>query len=306
VFLSAGVPHDTAAVAALSLALISKSDAHYILKERAQIWAACDATFKSIGWGDAVTDPDTHGPAFGTKKTPEKVEVIKFVAATRRAAEASRRMRRYTLESLIAHHNAFVVYVALMFMLICGARNRNIINFKAEAWMNQRHYGIHIDKIGTTNQSRVALPVPVILAEQVNFLDVHLRVFDERLEKLGIPKDHALRVRIAAVRAGGSIDLLFKIDNSGFPQELLKTDVIPDESIFSFDFARFFMPKELSDHGVPFLYIQGWLRHHLNGSSISSVTNSVVPAEWLGCVARGIDKIALDIGLSPIHGPART
>ncbi len=86
---------------------------------------------------------------------------------------------------------------------------------------------------------------------------------------------------------------------------LLKTDVIRDESILSFDFARFFMPKELSELGIPFPYIQGWLRHHANGTSISSVTNSLVPAEWLGCVARGIDKIALNIGLGPIHGAAR-
>jgi hypothetical protein len=303
VFLRAGVARDTAAYCSLSLSLLDASDHHYLIKTRQEIWQGCDNAFKHIGWGPAVQDPDVFGPAFGSKRTPEKRAIEAIVAKKMHGAQINRPGKNYKIESLIRHHNNFIAYVGLMFIMFLGGRNRNVVCYQADIWMQPFGYGVHIDKPAAPNQSRVPLAIPVTLARQIVYLKAHLLALDSRLEAKGLGADHPARVRIALVLAGGKVDLLFAVSAQFIPTPLRKTALINQgQDGVTFDSARHFMPNELPAHGVHFDCIQAWLRHHANGNSISADTKAVVPAVWLSEVAAALDKVALDIGLRPLHG----
>jgi hypothetical protein len=303
VFMRAGLQRDTAAYCSLSLSLLDASDHFYLVKSRQEIWQGCDTTFQHIGWGNAVRDPEVDGPTFGNKRTPEKQTVRNLVDKKKHDAETSRPGRKYKLDSLVRHHNVFVTYVALMLFLICGGRNRNIVNFKANAWLQPHGYGVHIDKPATPNQSRVPLAIPVTLAQQMVYLRTHYEVLGRRLKAKGLGDGHPARQRIAEVLSGADVELLFTLSKVCMPAPLQKTAVV-DETLdgITVDFARHFIPNELPKYGVHFDYIQAWLRHHANGNSISADTKLVVPAAWLGVVANALDKVALELGLRPVHG----
>jgi hypothetical protein len=305
IFLHAGIQRDTAAIAALDPCLIDKADLHYIYKSPEEIWTACNQVFQYVGWGNAVRRPDAVTAAVGTKKSPETNTVLQKVSTLRDDLNSSRAGKKYTLQSIANAHNSFVNYVAFMMMFTLGGRHRVIVNYKANAWKPNNPFGVHIDKPGSVNQSRLQSPLPPYLQQTLCYLYTHYRKLDDRLEKRRIDKSQPVRVWIKSILSGECVNLLFKFDKNSLPCDLLLSDVILKTDALSGDTFRHYLPNALESAGVPFDYVQAWLKHHAAGSSANSVTNRTPPVVWLSSVATGLSDIALRLGLIACHGIAK-
>ena len=304
--LRAGIPRDLAAYVTVSLSLVSKSDHHYLVKSRSQIWEASNQLCRHLGWGDAVADPVEHGPAFGSRLTPEAAWAKRVMELAAEAAITSRPGKRCGLASLIRHHNAFASYVALLMHTLLGGRNGKIFSFCASQWTASNSFGQHGDKLVGPTKGLTPLPLPTALTLQVWLWLVHLAVLERRLKKLGFDESHPTFSLISQVTTGKEVPLLFMLDDAGLPRTIIKPDVFCGEaSNLSGDFARHLMPGLLEKQGVPFEYIEAWLRHHVEGIAMSSATSAVVQQVWLSAVAAALDRIALDLHLQPIHGIAK-
>jgi hypothetical protein len=240
--------------------------------------------------------------AVGTKKASTKLAMQQKISAMKRSAETTRPGRNYSLQSLMTHHNKYVAYVAFMMMLFLGGRNRGTVAYKADVWRPTSAYGVHVDKPASPNQSRVQSPIPVCLSVSLSYLYTHYRCLDKRLEKLGQPADSPSRKWIAEILGGEPVNLFFKFDKNGLSTDLKLKEVIRPEDELSGDAARHFCPIALERAGVNFYAVQAWLKHHASGASINSVTARVPTTIWLSTVARALDEIALELGMTPVHG----
>jgi hypothetical protein len=302
VFMGEGVDRDTAAYAATALYLLDKSDFHYLLKKPQEIWRACNKVFGAIGWGRVVARPQHLVKAVGTKKAARKAALRKKIAALKHAAETTRPGNNYSLQALMVHHNAYVAYIAFMLMVFLGGRNRRLVSYRADVWRPASAFGVHRDKPASPNASAVAQAIPTSLSISLRYLYIHFRCLDNRLEKLGLPADSPTRKRIKDILDGKPVSLLCKFDKHNLPTELRLKDVIDPTDELSGDAARHFVPSALEEAGVNFYAVQAWLKHHSSGTSINSVTFRVPPVIWLSTVARALDVIALELGLTPLHG----
>lgn len=307
VALRAGLSRDLAAYASLSLSLISKSDHHYLIKKRADIWQACDQIYQSLGWGPCVPDHDADGTAFGSRVTPEVEWVKDVIEELSKSAIELRPGKRYRLGSLVRHHNAFARYVALLMTILIGGRNRSKVEFCANSWQENRAFGQHGDKLVGPTQGLTPVPISTTLSAQMRLWRIHLIALDQRLQKLSFQSDHPTRARIRAILDGDKANLLVTLDDHGTPQDLATKTVFGGEGqSLNRDFSRHLMPDLLVEQGVPFEYVQCWLRHHVDGTAASAITSSAVQQVWLSRVAVALDRIALDLGLRPLHGISRT
>lgn len=305
--LRAGLSRDTAAYASLSLSLISKSDHHYLVKQRSAIWQGCGHIYSSLQWGPCAPDPDAGGAAFGSRVTPEVRWIKDVIEELHSVAIQLRPGKRYRLNSLTLHHNAYATYVGLLMTILIGGRNRSKIEFCASTWQEDHAFGQHGDKLVGPNLGLTPVPIPTTLSTQMKLWRIHLRALDQRLHKLGLTKEHPGRSRIQAVLDSDKVNLLFTMNEEGTPQILTANFLFKGEgSSLNRDFSRHVMPDLLGSQEVPFEHVQWWLRHHVDGTSASSITSTTVQQVWLCRVATALDRIALDLGLRPLHGIAKT
>jgi hypothetical protein len=307
VALRAGVTKDLVCYATVSLSQINMSDHHYLTKKSSSIWQACEKIYQSVGWGPCVPDPNKVGPAFGSRVTPEAAWVRELIEEHLKAAVDMRPSKRYRLESLIAHHNAFARYVALLMTILIGGRNRTVVSFDSHTWRESGAFVQHGDKLVGPLLGLTPLPISARSSAQLGLWRVHLNVLDQRLKKLNIQDGQAARVLIRSILARESVNMIFVLDGQAMPHEL------NTESIFmgkgrdmNGDFSRHFMTDPLMEEGLPFEFVQQWLRHHVEGNSPWSITAAAVPSVSLSAIAQALDRIALNLGLHPIHGIART
>lgn len=306
VALRAGLGRDLAAYASLSLSLISSSDHHYLVKRRVDIWQGCEQISESLDWGPCVPDPDSEGAAFGSRVTAEISWMKDLIEELGKVAVQLRPAKRYGINALIQHHNAFTRYVALLMTLMIGGRTRKHLDFCASDWHEHYAFGQHGDKLVGPTAGLTPLPISVTSASQISLWRSHLRALDHRLEKLGFPSEHATRVWIGKILAGQKVDLLFTLSAEALPGKFATATLFQGEGkSMNWDFARHALPGALSEEGVPFEYTQSWLRHHVDGIAASSITSGTVQQVWLSRVARALDQVALNLGLRPIHGIAK-
>ena len=304
--LRAGLARDTAAYASLSLSLISKSDHHYLVKQRSAIWQGCGQIYGSLQWGPCVPDPDAGSSAFGSRVTPEVSWITDVIEELQSVAIQMRPGKRYRLNSLIRHHNAYASYVGLLMTILVGGRSRSKIEFCASTWQEDRAFGQHGDKLVGPTLGLTPVPIPTVLSTQMKLWRIHIGVLDHRLEKLGLKKEHPGRARIQSILNSDEVNLLFTMSGEGTPQMLpTKTLFEGKGSSLNRDFSRHVMPDLLAAQEVPFEQVQWWLRHHVDGTSASAITSTTVQHVWLSRVATALDRIALDLGLRPLHGIAK-
>ena len=305
--LRAGLSRDTAAYAALSLSLISKSDHHYLVKQRSAIWLGCGQIYASLQWGPCVPDPDAGGTAFGSRVTPEVSWITDVIEELQTVAIQLRPGKRYRLSSLVRHHNAYASYVGLLMTILVGGRSRSKIEFFASIWRERSAFGQHGDKLVGPTLGLTPVPVPTTLSAQLTLWRTHLGALDRRLKKLGLKKEHLGRSRIQAILNSDEVNLLFTMSEEGTPQMLgMKTLFEGEGRSLNRDFSRHVVPDLLAAQEVPFEQVQWWLRHHVDGTSASAITSTTVQHVWLSRVATALDRIALDLGLRPLHGIARS
>lgn len=301
--LRADIPRDSAAYATLSLSLIGSADHHYLEKKRYEIWAACDKIYSGIGWGSAVKDPNATGPGFGSRVTPHTERIRSLISMQLSNTTCRRPGKRYGLKSLVDHHNTFCSYVGLMLHIMVGGRDRSEVEFQAHTWSKNHAFGLHADKPVGTTKGLTPLPMPVTLAMQVQLWHIHLHALERRLVLLGFKPNHATLIRIAEILDNRPVDLLFALRADGTPLQLKKRDILGEEfGTLKGDFARHLIPRLLCEEGVPFEQTQAWLRHHVEGISASSITARVVQHVWLSNVSAALDRIAMALGLNPVHG----
>lgn len=301
--LRAGLPRDLAAYSSLSLSLVSKSDHHYINKTRSEIWQGCGLIYESIGWGPCVPDIETEGVGFGSRVTPELTWVKRVVCEHSTSAVDLRPGKRYGVDALVRHHNSFAKHAGLLMIILTGSRHGKKVEFCAGAWQEKPVFGQHFGKPAGPTRGLTPLPIPETLSVQIRYWLVHVVMLDRRLAKLGFAVDHPSRTTIRAVLSGEKTSLLFTLDEWGMPLDLLTSEIfVGAANDLNRDFGRHLIPGLLVDQGLPFEFIQCWLRHHVASTAASSLTATTVQQVWLSRVAAGLDRIALDIGLRPIHG----
>jgi hypothetical protein len=306
VALRAGLGRDLAAYASLSLSLVSSSDHHYLIKQRAEIWVGCEKISRSLDWGPCVPDPDSEGAAFGSRVTAEMSWMKDLVEELRTVAIQLRPGKRYGINALIQHHNSFARYVALLMTIMVGGRTRKHLDFCASDWREHYSFGQHGDKLVGPTSGLTPLPISATSSSQIRLWRSHLRALDQRMEKLAFPDEHATRVWIGKILVGEKVDLLFTLSTEALPGKFATATLFQGEGkSMNWDFARHALPGALSAEGVPFEYTQSWLRHHVDGIAASSITSGTVQQVWLSRVATALDQVALSLGLRPIHGIAK-
>ncbi len=168
-------------------------------------------------------------------------------------------------------------------------------------------FGQHGDKLIGPTRGLTPLPIPNTLLVQIQLWQAHLNALDRRLAKLNFKTAHPVRERIQAILRSDNVNLLFIINKDGAPDSLSTKSLFYGEGkSLNHDFSRHMMPGLLAKHDVPFEYVQWWLRHHVDGTSASAAASTVIQQVWLSRVASALDRIALDLGLRPLHGIART
>jgi len=145
---------------------------------------------------------------------------------------------------------------------------------------------------------------PVCVASQIDLWLANLRIFDARLEKLGITPDTPVRKRIQEVLQGANVPLFFRIVD-GYPVNIGSADVsdaLPKELKLKLDDGRHFMQNALRRKGVQSPLVDGAVRHHTAGTALSSGMSNATQIEWLALAADAIDQVAIELGFFPIVG----
>jgi hypothetical protein len=255
-----------AAICTLGFGLITKSDLHYITFESTEICKACELFYSAVGLGPAQAMQPTRVTYFGSCRTPEEGWIKTTFSTEAENLIKTRCGRRYTLASLVAHHNRYARYVCLLLQLVSGARHHKAANFKASGWHPEATFGLHKDKPCSKNQGLVHLPIPTTLAEQITLWLVHLDCLARRLNKLNPVGTDRTLAWIERINQGEDVDLLFALSASGVARTLWSEEVFTDDlAHMNKDFGRHFWPNKLIERGLSFDDAQAFLRHAVRG-----------------------------------------
>ena len=295
---------DISAYATLALELVNKSDLHYVCPREREIWQACSDFYDAVGLGPAV--PQSGGNSnlrIGSRLTPSADWIKEVFASAGDELLAKKCGRRYSLPSLIEHHNACARYVGLLMQFVVGGRDRRLIDFRASVWSSTTTFGLMEDKPLSATRGTTPIPIPAALSEQLKLWHAHIAALDKRLLKLQAPGSSAAFQLIRQIRELQNLPMLFLLDTHGAPVPL-SSDVLftGPASQLNRDFGRHSLPDLLLDAGMPFEDIQDWLRHFSPGISTHELNSNRVKYHSTERLISGIDQVLLELNIRPRSG----
>lgn len=279
---------------------------YYAKISREEIWQASTTLFSSLGWGGPA--PFQQGLAAGSLVAASRsavTELFQWMAA--QVAELAPG-RRYTLESLLNHHNAFVFYCASLAIFCLASRQAEKLGLTAQQLHAGHLYISMFDK--RTGQFPGPSPVPInsILAEQIRLFQAHCSALDSRLAKCGIEENSRLRTHISKVLDRRSVHLFFRI-NSRHQQVAIGTSDLtswwPDDLRLTGNFSRSFWQVELHELGLPEPIIDLFVRHQLLGMEPHTSTTALNLHDSFLAIRCAQENVFDAMGIGAISGLAK-
>ncbi len=295
---------DVTAFAFLGFELLNKSDLHYISPRLEEIWQGCSSLYQSIGLGPAMpANQKFDTTRIGSRVTPASTWIQEIFNEVSAQVDTQRCGKRYTLDGLIAHHNAYTRYVSLFMHMSVGGRHKKEINFDSAMWVPNRPFALIEEKPLSLTKGRTPIPIPASLNEQIRLWCAHIQTLSRRLGKVHALGATETSKRVRAIIQNENAQLLFSLDKDGFAQ------AVSTERMFAGlaqnlnrDFGRHFLTDQLLDIGVSFEDVQDWLRHFSNGTSSHLSTSDRDAFGYIQRLSFGIDRVLANLSIHPKAG----
>lgn len=302
-----GIDRAIAAFSTLDLTLIGKAKFHYLTVHRTELWQATTEIYRELEWGEPSANAIATGLAIGARVTPEEALIRQIDQSFCVRARDKSPGRRYTEESLLEGTNAYAELCALRATLFWSARGANTFPILANELISKNGFGRLQDKGTGPFPGETPLPIPLVLARQVEYWRVHLEVLDRRLCKLSWVSSHPVRMYISQVLSQKEVPLFFLIHDRKIKplgsKALLES--LPEGIKINRDAFRHFVPNRLRKLGVPSSFVDAYIRHHTEGIAFSSASCSISQIQWLSAVSSGLDQLAVELNIRPVAGLAR-
>ncbi len=285
--------------------VIPGSKLYYCQVNREEIWQASKTLFTALEWGEPVGFVD--GIAVGSQVIPTREAVTNLFAWMTGQISTLAPGKRYTLDSLIKHHNAFAVYCASFAACCLACREAEEYQFTAASLNELCSFTSLSDK--RTGQFPGALPLPVnkLLAEQLRLWNAHCRAMDARLAKRGYEANSKIRIHINAVLDHHPVKLFFHIS----AQKIIPigssqlSDQWPATLKLKGNLGRDFWERELHLAGIQSTKIDMLLRHQLLGMESFSSTTNIIQSEWGREICTAQETLFRSMGIHPVCGLAK-
>lgn len=290
------------AYAFLAFHLLTKPDLHYLTVSQAAVDEYRSQFFAKTGWGP-TTIASSSDRSVGSKRTPQAATVQSLFTDLDRMLDQSRVGKRYTLISLIDHHNAFCRRVASFMQFVAGARGSHSLKFTAASWFAGSHFGYLDDKDAGTAGGRTPVPISPLTSLQLGYWESHLRSLARRLSKIGGGRALSSIGCITSILEHQDTPLFFLMapDGSAIPpctNEIFQ----PVETKLTRDFGRHFMASSLSSKGHTLGDIHAFLRHQGGGVNPQNTHGIEVHHDRLLRTALAIDTVLGDLNITPRVG----
>lgn len=286
----------------LAFHLLTKPDLHYLTITQTAIDEFRSRFFSHIGLGQ-TTGSTASTTAVGSKRTPQ-VEAIRSVfIELDRLLENSRVGRRYTIEGLVNHHNAYCRRVAFFMQLVSGARGSHTFSFSAASWFSSSPFGYLDDKEAGTAGGRTPIPITPKTSLQLKYWESHLRSLSGRLSKVGGSDAQATMTRITAILNRRDVPVHFLLEADGAFRPLHAKDVFsPASTLISRDFGRHFFASVLTSEGHALQDTHTFLRHQGGGLNPQAAHGVEVHHDRLLRIALTVDSTLGKLGIPPLPG----
>ncbi|MFA6014359.1 MAG: hypothetical protein WC742_04765 [Gallionellaceae bacterium] len=301
-----GINRLVAAMITNDFSIIPGSKPYYSLVSREEIWSSCSTLFGSIGWGSPT--PLEDGLPIGSLVAATPVAVAALFEWMGQEVSNSLPSKRYTLLSLIEHHNVFSMYCSSLTILCLGSRQAKQLRFSANGLHEESAFTPVFDK--RTGQFPGALPVPIntVLSEQLGFWRAHCSALDNRLEKIGLDENTWLRNHIRQVINCSNVHLFFGISTNGKPFPLGSSDLTewwPNRLQLNANFSRSFWQHQLHLYGLKSSIIDLFVRHQLIGAESHTSTTHFALTNYFGEIVQAQEKILYDMNITSLSGLAK-
>lgn len=307
VALELGMDRTITVLTTMDLTLVGKAKHHYLTVDRTELWNATSSIYRELAWGEPSASSEASGLAIGARVTPEEQLIRRIDLSFCQEAQTRKPGRRYTEATLLDGTNAYAKLCAMRATLFWAARGASTYPIMANELTSTSPFGRLKDKGSGPYPGETPLPIPVVLARQVEYWRLHLATLDRRLEKLSWAPAHPVRVYIRQVLSQKKVPLFFLVHNGKIKtlgsKNLFKS--LPADIKINKDAFRHFVPNRLRKLGVPSTFVDAMVRHHTEGIALSSASCSVSQIQWLCAVANGLDQLAIELNIRPIPGLAR-
>lgn len=299
-----GIDRTLAAYLTCDFSKIGGAKHYYATISRDELWTAATQYFDSLGWGAPAGEAARGGLAVGSMVTPtvDLIKAVDDIHLDRLAAIGIG--KRYTVKSLLSHHNAYAAVCAHRLAFFTSARRAATFHFTAAGFPPDSAFASLVDKRVGPLYGATPIPIPGIVHDQLALWRAHLGSLCGRLTKLGWSQDHPVFSRCREIEEVKPVALFFAVTTEGI-RDLGSNDllsVLPASLQINGDAFRHFIPNELRRMGLPSTLVDATVRHQVERTTMAASTAAIVQLEWLSRVAQKLDEIAIRLGLLPVQG----
>jgi hypothetical protein len=294
-----------AALITHDFALVDKARVFYVLSYPQRIAQGCRRLYAALGWDDPVAFEVVL--PFGSMVVPRDGCITAVYEHLRGRAQEALPARRYTLESLLEHHNRYAILSAWVLTFCMGARESKAFDFMARTCCPGALFIPYRDKlVGPFKHIRPALMCRIARG-QVAAWWRHLQALYERLQRLEPAIDLPWTRHLRAVLDRRRVPLLFEITgHQAVPLgSSALTREVPDSIRLVANAGRHFWQTTLYRRGVSTHAIDVYARHSCRGTEPLSSTTLVPPIEVHRQVCDLQDTVLDELGIAAVSGLGR-
>ncbi len=301
--LEAGINRPLAAYAVGAFSLLGPARLHYLSVTPVEINLACSQLYAWLGWS-APVQTDAEAIVVGSAVTPTQLSIQTLDAHHKRVIEELRVSKRTTLEALIEFHNAYAIFCTHRTAFLTLARASKEYKFSAADWSSGSDFGILVDKAAGPWRGATPLPIPNLLALQLELWCAHIEALDRRLQKFGWDPESPVRLQIERILGSKATPLFFLVTGDCSTCTPGSVDVFSAEETagLKHDAYRNYMSNELRRAGLGATVVDAISRHTVPHASVFSMSSTRTPLDWLREAAHALDQVAAGLGMKPIPG----
>lgn len=287
----------------------TRSKLYYAAISRHELWAAAQRLFDEVDWGPAM--PLVPGLAAGAQAVATDASAARWFAWMRETLREQAPGRRYTLASVIRHHNCYARLVASVSSLCLALRQRNPLPIAADADLTSGWIALTDKRTATVWNPTVetamlhAVPACRLVRAQLACWRRHCGALARRLAHLNVPQTEEFRVHLEAVAAGEGVAAFVELDRFGTPRVLGSRDLElwwPAWFAHSGNWGRAFWQTRLTQRDVPSQRVDLLLRHTQSGvRPMANVGATSVVAD-VAAICRAQDALLQELGIDVTPG----
>ncbi len=300
--LQVGLNRMCASVITNDFSLVPSSKFYYALVERQEIWDASKMYFEALGWGPPVEFVD--GLPVGSAVTPDLQALLNLYLWMKSQAEGSTPGKRYTFNSLKAHHFEYAHYCASFTSIMLVSRHAAELGYTAYSLGPESTFTVISDKRVGLFPGPVSIPINIVLRYQLQLWYVHCRALNVRLEKLGYSNNSKLRNYLNRIDNREPVQLFFRInEKTAIPLGTSDlTNWWPKALRFKGDSGRHLWERVLHERGVKSSAIDAFMRHQSLGVESFTTTTNVSYLDVFQRISRVQESVLAEWGIRAIAG----